>query len=619
MPGLKNILLILIFSCASAASSSGQSGNYVVDFATNIKLEKNKLVVEKSYLIQINDKDSEWISDIKIPYNENDKLEILDASIINSKGEVVRKLKKKEIITRSDISEISFFEDDLVNEFKLKWHEYPYRIKYSYRETTDKFVYVCRWYPVVYPTVYTQSASLQVELPKDYPVSLKHSGELEYAIDTLADSFVHKWKASDIQSFRKEAFSPPIQELLANVSIVPKQFSYGLEGSFNSWTEYGKWVEQMNTGLDELPLSEKRKIDQMVQGITDQREIIKTLYHYMQDNTRYINVSIDVGGLKPYPASYVCEKKYGDCKALTIYMKALLKHVGIPSYYTAIYAGDNPVKVDTEFPAQQFNHVILNVPLNGDTIWLENTAQHIPYDYLGTFTQNRNALFVDGDNSRLIKTPGLKEEDVIEKSTFTFTLDERGTGTVNVSHHVKGDAFETARYIEHSLLEKDQRRYFEQALPLNNFQLLNWGFSKPDRDYPEINVDLSLAVNDQIRKVADILAIKPFEYSELNFEHPQKRKLPLRINIPVHKTDSLIYNLSFLEKYRSEVPENVYMESRFGSYGETYIKKENQLIVSRKLLLKQGDYPLKEYPDFYSFIDSIKNSQLRSVLVINPL
>ncbi len=115
--------------------SLGQEGCEVVNYSTEITVSKNKLIKEKSYTIQINNKESDWISNIKISYDEKDKLEILEASIIDLNGETIRKLKKKEIINRNNISNGTFYEDSWVKEFKLKWNQYPYRIKYSYRFT----------------------------------------------------------------------------------------------------------------------------------------------------------------------------------------------------------------------------------------------------------------------------------------------------------------------------------------------------------------------------------------------------------------------------------------------------------------------------------------------------
>ena len=133
----------------------------------------------------------------------------------------------------------------------------------------------------------------------------------------------------------------------------------------------------------------------------------------MQDNTRYVNVTLGIGGMKPYPAEYVSNNKYGDCKALTNYMKALLQCAGIESYYSTIYAGGTaPGSDPLKCPGQQFNHVILAVPLENDTLWLENTSNTNPFAYPGTFTQNRQALLVDGSKSRLVRTPSLNETDV---------------------------------------------------------------------------------------------------------------------------------------------------------------------------------------------------------------
>jgi hypothetical protein len=101
------------------------------------------------------------------------------------------------------------------------------------------------------------------------------------------------------------------------VLIAPTNFHYGVDGCTKDWVSFGNWQYQLNEGLDVLPQNEKNTISTLIKGITNKKEIVKVLYHYLQDNTRYINVLLGVGGYKPHPATYVSENKYGDCKALT--------------------------------------------------------------------------------------------------------------------------------------------------------------------------------------------------------------------------------------------------------------------------------------------------------------
>ena len=590
----------------------------ILKYSTSIQVKTGKLIEKKSFLIEIDNKESNWIADVSIPFNANEKLEILDASILDSKGNVVRKLKKKEITTRSDISDEAFFEDDLVSEFKLKWGEYPYQIKYSFERTTSDFLYIAKWSPVYDTDIQTDSASLQVEIPRDFKARIDASSSLKENIDTLDESYVYKWLATDIPPFKKETFSPSYLEILPQVTIVPIDFTYGLKGSFASWQCYGAWQDNMNKGLDQLPLSAQWQVSRLIEGIDDPKKKISVLYHYMQDNTRYINVTIDRGGLKPYPASYVSEKKYGDCKALTIYMKALLKVAGIQSFYTKIYAGKNPVPINPNMPSQQFNHIILMVPLEKDTVWLENTANFFPSNYLGIFTQNRWGLVVNGEQSKLIKTPKLSMENDKAMNTYQFNLNRDGIGKAIVKLRLNGASYENCKYAQHNLDRESQKDYLENILSMRNFQIENWKFNQPDLDKPFLTTDLKLDVKNQIRFIGGMLVLQPVLLKMPALGKPDSRKTPVRINYPINQQDSIKYNIPEIETFRIQLPAKIDVESKYGKFVEDFSMIDSTLIVNRQFQLYSGDYPLKDYPDFYNFINSIQKVQNQSAIILNP-
>jgi len=82
----------------------------------------------------------------------------------------------------------------------------------------------------------------------------------------------------------------------------------------------------------------------------------------MQDHTRYISIQLGIGGWQPFDAAFVQEHGYGDCKALSNYMVALLKTAGITAYSVLIRPGDYRYTFNESFPSNQFTHVIVCVP-----------------------------------------------------------------------------------------------------------------------------------------------------------------------------------------------------------------------------------------------------------------
>ncbi|NJK82774.1 MAG: transglutaminase domain-containing protein [Saprospiraceae bacterium] len=103
----------------------------------------------------------------------------------------------------------------------------------------------------------------------------------------------------------------------------------------------------------------------MTEEAKSNKEKIAILYRFLQDNMRYVSVQLGIGGWQTYDAQYVEQNKYGDCKALSNFMKAMLKTLDIPAYTAAVY-GDSrgvPLEAEEDFSFPLFNHVIYIFPM----------------------------------------------------------------------------------------------------------------------------------------------------------------------------------------------------------------------------------------------------------------
>jgi hypothetical protein len=401
------------------------------------------------------------------------------------------------------------------------------------------------------------------------------------------------------------------------VIIAPVTFHNEISGSWESWQTYGDWVCALSKGMDILPDSEKQKVNSLIAGITDKREIVKVLYHYLQDNTRYINVSIGIGALKPYPAEYVCKNKYGDCKALTNYMKSLLAHAGIESYYTLVYASDPPEDFITTFPYHQFNHAILAVPIGNDTIWLENTSSINPFGYMGTSTNNHYALMVMEGNSKLVKVPPLLSKDVAVIQNMSFTILNDGDAEVSINNLYKGDEFEDFNQLLLLYNNDDKDQIIRQSMMFENYEVLNWNMHKQHRDTASIELNVRLKLSRFINPLGDDHYFTHNPLAIPRFTTPANRKLPVLLPYPIVIIDSLNYILPEGYKVKNAfTPVNI--KSPYGIYSIEFKETPQGVSAVKTFHLYAGDYPIEQYPEFYDFIDQA-NRYDRSKIVIKQL
>lgn len=579
-----------------------------------ITVDGGKLIKRSTVRIQINNKAGEEFATVQLPYSKINKLGQIEARLLTGNGAVIRKLNSSEINRKSAVSDQAFFDDRMLAEFSLKHSRYPYVVEYSYECRESEFMYLDYWMPVLASTVPTRKAELYLTVPTGFPLRFIANQVGEPLVAENEKTTTYHWTAR-FEAYREnEIFAPPAPELLPWVRIMPQQFHFDLDGSAESWTSYGNWEFSLLQGLSDLPDHEKLRIGQLLNGVSDTLEMVKLLYHDLQDRCRYVNVSIETGGMKPYPASYVAANRYGDCKALTNYLKSVFEFAGIRCHYVNIFAGEPIRSLDRDFPSQQFNHVILMVPTATDSLWLDCTSKG-PFAYVGSFIQNREVFVIREGESHFARTPALALADVAELRKVEVGFPAESGTAVQFNCWYRGPKFERFRSLEESFGEADKARIIRNYFLEDGFELTDYSIEKQHRDSAFVAVSYKTNTARLFQHLGNETVVKNLPFALPRLQKPLSRPFPVQLDTPVFCTDTLLYELGEQLQVSGRAADEQY-ETRFGSYQMTLELEGKQLRVVKQLVLNSGKYPLDEYVEFYNFIERVKNSESKPLLIL---
>lgn len=593
---------------------SQDSDAILVEQKTAISYKNKKLSTVHSFQIQVNNRDGDIYGQIAIPHSPLNKVSNISGYVTNPYGKVVKKLKKSDLTERSNFASYSFYEDDLMTEFTLRHHTYPYTIYYSYEEQEEDFVFIGYWDPVMDWDIPTLKGTLVFEAPKNLMFYYRTQGEMDFSEEELNDHQTrYVWKTKFKERLKEERYAPALFTVTPVVKIVPEKFEFEIPGSFQSWKTYGDWQCEINKELNELPESEKKHIRQLISGITDTLETVKVLYHYLQDYTRYINISIETGGLKPYPASHVALHKYGDCKGLSNYFRSLLEYAGIRSNYCKVQAGEKIVNIDTTFPSQQFNHIIVCVPFSKDTVWLDCTSD-FAFGYLGTFSQGRYTLMVEEKNSCLVKTPALTPNDVLEIRKVIFKSGEHGIVNAYFLNTYRGKTYENLLWRHKKLNKAEMDRYIRNRFSRGGFSIKNYSIMEQHRDSTNVQLEFETESNKMFKNYGNETLVKILPFQIPQFEHPSKRSLAVQLDYPINKTDTLHYILPDTINIIS-VPDDQEVSSTYGQYKLSVKQDGQKVLIVKSFWLHAGTCPIDNYRMFYDFVNEVKEIENRNYIL----
>lgn len=552
-------------------------------------------------------------------YDKFHDINYIDGNLFDASGKTLKNVKKKDIEDLSGNDDESLMVDTRFKVHNFYYRSYPYTVEYEEEDDLDGMFDIPDWTPQQSNILSVAYSKFVIVAPKNYALRYKLNNITQQPVITESgDKRTYTWEIKNITAKVAEPVAPKWKELRPSVLVAPSDFEIqGYKGNMSSWENFGIFINSLLKGRDVLPDAVKQQVHQLTDGIKDEKEKIKVLYNFLQQNTRYISVQLGIGGWQPFDANYVFTKRYGDCKALSNYMVAILKEAGLNARYVLIRGGEDENDIITDFPSNQFNHATVCVITGKDSVWLECTSQTRAAGFIGSFTGNRHAILIDEKGGHVVATTRYEGPDNTDVRHISAQLDEAGKLKASVTARYTCMEQEDLHDVINFYPKDKQLEYLKKSIDLPDYDVSSFNYTEVKSEKPYIDEQLELVANNYASVSGKRIFVMPNILSKSNgkFKNLDQRVYPVDYKYAFISIDTVDITIPAGFKVES-MPKNVDVDNQFGSYSIRFNVTETSISCTRRYQQKAGRFPASDYQVLVKFFDDMFKADRSKIVFV---
>ena len=237
-------------------------------------------------------------------------------------------------------------------------------------------------------------------------------------------------KGGEFTHYTWDLINPPLIQIEGGAPSWHVQGAHLSISSFGEWQEIQDWAEPIYAKESHLPKGFQRKVRKIKKKFKSKEDRLTEALRLVQNDIRYVAVSVGIGSHVPRSHEDVIESGFGDCKDKSWLLVTILRELEIEAW-PALANLDNGIGLDTFLPSIfAFDHMIVMAKINNDVYWLDPTLSHqggrgqslTKYDY--GFALPVGSPFLGLQETELPPLTGLTE-NITEN--FYFHQPEAGT------------------------------------------------------------------------------------------------------------------------------------------------------------------------------------------------
>jgi len=450
-----------------------------------------------------------------------------------------------------------------------------------------------------------------------------------------------QWSVSDVKALRPEEQMPPWTGVAGRMIVSYFPAGGAVPGkTFSDWRQMGSWYLDLTRGRSEVSPEIKQKVAALTADAKTPVEKMQALARFAQRDIRYVAIELGIGGWQPHPANEVFQHHYGDCKDKATLLSAMLREIGIDSYYVVINTERGSVSPEVQAYMGAFNHAILAVklpagvsdpsfyatlqhPKLGNLLFFDPTNEVTPFGEIGGYLQANFGLLVGPDGGELVQLPKQPSNMNSIQRSAKLTLTPEGTLKGDFDEVRVGDrAAEQRATLRSASKDTDMVRPIESLLAhsLSTFQITKATVGNVQESSLPFLYHYSVVSTNYAKQAGNLLLVRPRvvgSKSSAVLETKEPRQFPLEFDGPTLDTDT--FEITLPQGYEVEdLPPATDLNYSFASYHSKTEAQGNVLRYTRTFEIKELSVPLAKIEDLKMFYRRI-NGDERNTAVLRPV
>src|SRR5436190_15227084 len=237
-------------------------------------------VLKNHYVITIlNENGDDW-AEFSEYYDKHQQIESVEGILYDAYGKQLKRVKKKDMEDLSGVSDGTLMDDNRIKRHNFYYKVYPYTLDYTIEINNKSTLFFPGSVPQGRERFSVEKSSMSIACPANYQFRYK-AFNYDKKPDIIQEKnyTVSTWSAINMPAIQRELYSPMWHELTTMVIFGPTEFQMDdYKGNMASWQDFGKFVNSLKQGRDQLPENVRQAVHSIADGLKNPVEKIARLY-----------------------------------------------------------------------------------------------------------------------------------------------------------------------------------------------------------------------------------------------------------------------------------------------------------------------------------------------------